>query len=132
MGCIRALVLAVLSALLLVLSFPAIDQSIFAWTALVPLCLAIRGRSWAAAYALGYLTGFLFFAGFFHWIWAVPGFNAVDFGLLQLYFPHYFGAFASLVALTTTRTRLPLALVAPSIWVCLEYLRAHLFFLALP
>ena len=56
--------LAVLSALLLFLSFPNTNLFPLAWIALVPFFIAIRNTGdRKSAFWLGYLTGFLFFAG---------------------------------------------------------------------
>ena len=56
--------LAILSALLLFLSFPNVNFYPFAWIAMVPLFIALtRATDWKSAFWIGYLTGFLFFAG---------------------------------------------------------------------
>ena len=129
---VRASVLAVLSALLLILSFPRTDLELLAWVGLVPLFMAMKEQGLLAAYVLSSLTGLLFFAGLFHWIWAVKAFTWLDFVLLELYFAQYFALFGLLLNGITRRTGLPSALTAPVLWVSLEYLRAHFFFLALP
>ena len=129
---VRASLLAALSALLLILSFPRADLEFLAWVGLVPLYMAMKEHGLPAAYALSSLTGLLFFAGFFHWIWAVEAFNWRDFVLLEVYFAQYFALFGLLLNGITRRTRLSSVLTAPVLWVALEYLRAHFFFLALP
>jgi apolipoprotein N-acyltransferase len=132
MTTVAAALLAALSALLLILCFPPAGFAILAWIALVPLLLAVRGATPVRAYLLGAGTGLLFFPGFFHWIWAVRGFNFVDSVLLEAYFAQYAGLFALLLVLVTARTRLPVAVAAPVLWVALEYVRGNFFFLALP
>jgi len=127
-----SMLLAILSAFLLILSFPKADLEILAWVGLVPLLVAIKEKALPAAYLLCFVTGLLFFGGFFYWIWEITAFNLLDFILLELYFSQYLPLFGCLLTLITRRTQLPITLTAPVLWVSLEYLRAHLFFLALP
>jgi apolipoprotein N-acyltransferase len=127
-----SILLAILSAVLLILAFPKADLEILAWVGLVPLLVAIKEKALPAAYLLGFVTGLLFFGGFFYWVWVISAFNLLDFILLELYFAHYLALFGCLLTLITRRTQLPIALTAPVLWVSLEYLRAHFFFLALP
>ena len=56
--------LAGLSAILLFISFPNINVFPVAWVAMVPFFIALtRAPHWKSAFWIGYLTGFLFFAG---------------------------------------------------------------------
>ena len=87
--------LAVLSAVLLILSFPGFNMWIFAWVAFIPLFFAIEGQKPFKAFLISYLTGFLFFLGTIYWLIHVtlPGMLAVV-AYLALYFG-LFGLFAS-------------------------------------
>src|ERR1700680_1860572 len=61
--------IALLSAILLVLSFPDFDLSFLAWIALAPLLmLAGRGRQPLRAFLLGWLAGTVFFFGSCYWL----------------------------------------------------------------
>ena len=56
--------LAIFSALLLFFSFPNVNLYPFAWIAMVPFFIALtRATGWKSAFWIGYVTGFLFFAG---------------------------------------------------------------------
>ena len=123
---------ALLSSCLLILSFPKFDFAFLAWIALVPLLIALRGKSLTLAYPLSALTGTCFWMGHCYWINVVPGFTWLDFTLCGLYLGSYFGLFAVVVCFISRHTRLPLLLTAPVVWVAVEYLRAHAGFLGVP
>jgi apolipoprotein N-acyltransferase len=126
------LALACLSGTLLVLSFPPLRLGALAWIALVPLLVVLDGRAPRVAFALSYLAGLVFTVGTFAWIWSVPGYNLLDEVLLALYLGVYMAVWGSATAWVRRRTALPLALVAPVLWVALEYIRSNLSFLSLP
>lgn len=121
-----------MSGTLLVLSFPPLELGGLAWIALVPLLVVLDGRGPWAAFAISYLAGLVFIAGSFYWIWWVPGYNLLDEALLGLYLALYVAVWGLGVAWVRRRTALPLALVAPALWVALEYVRSNLSFLSLP
>src|SRR5262249_49966766 len=60
--------LAALSGLLLSASFPSLEIAPLAWIGLVPLLLAIRGRSPWRAFGLGWITGTVFYLATCYWI----------------------------------------------------------------
>lgn len=124
--------LALLAALLLVLSLPPFDLSLVAWVALVPLLLALERRRLAAALGLSWLTGFVFFRATFYWVNGDQGVTWTDGALLGLYLGSYVALFGVTLAFVRRRTSLPLVLTAPAVWVATEYLRSHAGFLALP
>ena len=124
--------LAVLSGILLVLSFPDADVGVLAWVGLAPLLIACEGRSLPRVYLLAYVTGLIYFATTFYWIWIVAAYNVVDFAGLAAYLPQYFTAWAVAVFWIRRRTGLPLAAIAPPLWVTLEYIRSHLGWASLP
>ncbi|HEY0386387.1 MAG TPA: hypothetical protein VGC64_10265, partial [Pyrinomonadaceae bacterium] len=75
-ACVRAcaltraeVLLSILSAALLVCSFPDFNLWPLAWVALVPLLVAVarRPRQWSA-FLMGWLTGTLFFYGSCYWL----------------------------------------------------------------
>jgi apolipoprotein N-acyltransferase len=98
----------------------------------VPLLLALEGRSLSTAFLLGLVTGCLSIGAIFYWILLVENVNLLDYLLLDAYLGLYGGLFGLGLAWALRRTRLPAALIAPALWVTLEYLRSHLGFLALP
>jgi len=124
--------LVVLSAAALILAFPGQGLDFLAWIALVPLLVVINGAGAGRAYVLSAVAGLLFFAGLFWWIWVIPGFNLLDFVVLELYFAQYFALCGMLLSVVTRGARLPTVIAAPVLWVSFEYIRAHLSFLALP
>ena len=121
---------AVLSGILLMLSFPPYEVAFLGWIALVPLVMACSGVSGRRAARLGWLAGSVFFVGSLYWLrhvtWA--GYLA-----LACYSALYFIPFAVLVALRPGRwgamTRLKnlgwMAALA-AVWAASEYGRATL------
>lgn len=55
--------LAAASGVLLALSFPSFDLSVLAWVALAPLLVAVGSGSLWRAFALGLITGIVYFTG---------------------------------------------------------------------
>ena len=66
-----ALPLAIVSGILLALSFPRFGHAMFAWIALAPLLVALRRGSLMRAFGLGLATGAVYFAGTVYWITGV-------------------------------------------------------------
>jgi apolipoprotein N-acyltransferase len=125
--------LAILAALLLVLSFPDFNFGFLAWVGLVPLLVVISRKKPAYSFILSYLCGALVIAGVFLWILEVPKYTLLHHALLSLYLGLYFGVFGLAFSFIAKRRDLPTAFIAaPFLWISLEYLRGNLFFLALP
>ncbi len=127
--------LSSLSGVLLVLVFPFFDMGILAWGALVPWFWAIRDKPPYQAALLGLVTGFVFLSGLLYWIYVVltqygnlPGPVSVLILIgLNAYLATYFGAFAYLFRWLPGRFPLPEVIIAPSLWVTMEYIRGFLF-----
>ncbi|UCD34602.1 MAG: apolipoprotein N-acyltransferase [Nitrospiraceae bacterium] len=123
--------LAAASGMFLVLSFPLFDYYALAWGALVPLLIAVRGRTIQTSFFLGLLTGFIYFAGTIYWVYHsmfyygnVPlVFSILLLIVLSLYLALYPAVFA--ILFTRIGTGLPALLTAPVLWVSLEYLRTY-------
>lgn len=116
--------LAVISALLLILSFPGFNMWMFAWVAFIPLLFAIEGQKPLKTFLISYLTGFLFFLGTIYWLIHVtlPGMLVV-----VAYLALYFGFFG-LIINSGTRPPVPgFLFLIPAAWVALEWIRSHLF-----
>ena len=119
------------SAGMLTLSFPAPDLGFLGWLALAPLLLAIRGLRPVAAGALGWASGAAAAIGIHHWIFEVTGVGWLQVGALALVLGSYSAMWCAGVS-ALSRSRVPLILTAPSLWVLVEYARAHAGFLAFP
>jgi len=140
---------AVLSGILLALSFPRYGHPAVAWIALVPLLLAVSGsydsrRGLAdrlpgvpplRAFRLGLLTGIVYFVGTIYWTSTVvatfgnlPTPLAVFAMLLLASYLALYPAFAALITSALIAGAGSRALfVAPAAWVATEFLRGYLF-----
>ena len=129
----KQILLAVISGILLFLSFPKYGAGIVAWIALVPLMYSCREATVASGFIRGFLAGLVFNVGLLHWI----AFVIVNYG----YLPLPIGIFAMLlmaaylsiyVALFTAglvylRDKgIAQVIAAPLLWTCLEYAKSHL------
>lgn len=127
------ILLAVLSGILLVLGFQPIDLYIFPWAALVPLLIALRDKAPMRSFALGLLTGFVWFAGTIYWIFHsvyyygnIPAsISVLMVVVLCLYLGSYVGLFSVLYNAVSKGSRLPSTLSVPLLWVALEFMRTY-------
>ena len=125
--------LALLSSLLLVVSFPKFDLGFLAWISLLPLLVAINEKSLKYSFFLSFASGMVSFFGIFHWILVVPNYTLIHHLLLAIYLGSYFGVFGLVFSfISRSWGTTPILFGAPFIWVSLEYLRSNLSFLALP
>jgi len=129
-------VLALLSGALLALSFPRYGHPAFAWIALVPLLVALRGRPRASrAFGLGLVSGLVYFVGTIYWTGAVlqtfGGLAAPLAVLAMLLLAFYLALFPALCALIishlTGRMGARAVFLAPAVWVGTEFARGYLF-----
>lgn len=121
---LKDLSLCVLSALLLIFSFPDLNIWQFAWFGFVPVFLALKNKSGKSAFFLFFLTGIIFWAGVIYWLAHV---TLAGTAVLILYLALYFALFGLLIRpLTVNSTFLSLFYI-PSIWVLLEFVRGKLF-----
>jgi apolipoprotein N-acyltransferase len=124
--------LAVLSAALLVFSFPDFNLWPLAWVGLVPLFLAVaQRRERGSSFLLGWITGALFFYGSCYWLThamirygGIPAWLAF---LLLIPGPVIAGLFPALCAMAlarvTSRWGARALFIAPLFWVTLEWAR---------
>ena len=123
-------ILAALSALLLFLSFPNLNLFPFAWVAMVPFFIALtRATDWKSAFWIGYLTGFLFFAGLLPAIIILYPYaniftTMVGYLLLVGYTALYFAVFAVLMRFVPRHSSVLFSLSAACIWTALEWVRS--------
>jgi len=124
-----------ISGLLLVLSFPPIDLYPLAWAALVPFILVIHRLPPKEAFKAGFFMGIVYFFGTTYWIYhsmhEYGGMGLVLSVLIVLalaaYLALYPAVFACIFSARMKRSRMPAVLLAPALWVSLEYLRSYLF-----
>ncbi len=123
----------VVSAILLVLSFPTTGFFFFAWVAFVPLMLALWSRSPRQAFSAGYIFGLIYFFGTLYWIYhSINHFGGVPFlaslsivVVLCLYLSLYPAIFCVLFIQMIRKTKLPVLFIAPVLWVVLEFVRSY-------
>ncbi len=120
-------ILAILSALLILLSMPGYLWGGLIFVALVPLFFALEGSTLRQGFRLGYLCGFLFFALLLYWVYALFEWAGafIIFGHLGLagLLALWWGLFgAAYVAMQSYRK--PLWIAVSALWVLLEYLRS--------
>ncbi len=137
-------VLALVSGLLLALSFPRYGHPAVAFVALVPLFVAVsgwRGRPGAypgvtprRGFILGLIAGAVHFAGTVYWTGAtVQTFGGLSWpvavivaGLLVFYMAAYIAVAMAISAVFVRWLGIAGLLFAPAAWVSTEYLRGHL------
>jgi len=120
-----------ISAFLTALSFPNFKLYPLAWVSLVPLLLAIRNKNKRAAFGRGYLAGFIFNGTVLYWMgtlayWA-GAIGILGQVALVAYLALYWGVFAMAASILERRSRVPLYLTLPFLWVILEFIQSRLF-----
>jgi apolipoprotein N-acyltransferase len=65
---LRNAAFAVVSGILLALTFPTLDIHLLAWIAFVPLFLALKGKTVKEGFWLGGVFGIVFFIGTVYWV----------------------------------------------------------------
>lgn len=115
------ILLIIVSAGLLILSFPSFNFECLAWIALVPLFFAIENQKPLKAFLTSYLIGTLFFLGTIYWLIHVtlPGMI-----LVILYLALYFGLFGFIASYGLRSENRGLVMLLPAAWVSLEWLRS--------
>jgi len=129
---LRNLLLAILSGILLTLSFPPGHFSFVAWVALVPLLKSIQNASLSKAFRLGLISGLAHYLTLIYWIIVVlkhyGNLNILValFALLilSLYLSLYVALFSSLASRLIDSPFSPMLMAC--YWVALEYLKVHL------
>lgn len=124
---------AITSGLLLTAAFPKMGISPLAWIALVPLFIALRELTPKEAFRIGMVAGLAHYLTLLYWVvftmrtyGYLPWWQCVSLlVLLAAYLALYHGFFA-LTLTHLCRKPLHLVLLAPVIWVALEYIRSFL------
>jgi len=111
----------VASALLLTLAFPPAEISWLAHLALAPLLVtAVRARSTRDAFWAAFAGGLVFFAVNLYWVQPV---TTAGYVALVPYMSLYWAVGAWLVRRIGRAVPVPMAVVAPTVWVALEFVR---------
>ncbi len=118
--------LALTTSLLLFLSFFPVNCGWLCWLALVPWLVLVRsqGRPWRL-YLLAWLSGLAFFWPVLQWMRVADPRMYATWAMLATYCSVYFPLSLWLLRWLDRRTRLPLVLTLPVVWVALEFLRGH-------
>lgn len=124
---------AILSGLLLVLSFPKIDLYLLAWFAFIPLLVFLYDKNKKEAFKAGFFFGIVYFFGTTYWIYhSINKYGSIPFVpsilivlLLCLYLSLYPALFSFLYSSYIRKTDLPVMLVAPVFWTVLEFVRSY-------
>ncbi len=127
-------ILAALSAVLLILAFPKYDLWGLAWIGLVPLFFALDALTTDRSFRLGFFWGGVFFSGTLNWFIHMSRTSGIPvfLSLLALVaLVSYLSLFFAVFFVVYSRTRqwpLGLRLVfLPGVWAALEFLRDWLF-----
>jgi len=126
---------AILSGVLLGLSFPKADLSFLAWFSLVPLLIFLHDKDKKTSFVSGFITGIFYFFITIYWIYhSINQYGNISLFLslllvllLSCYLSLYIGLFALIYSHQTKRTTIPSMIIAPLFWCSLEYLRGCLF-----
>ncbi|MFA4992976.1 MAG: apolipoprotein N-acyltransferase [Candidatus Omnitrophota bacterium] len=117
-------ILSILAACLLSLSFSSFNLWLFAWIGFVPLFVSIEKKSLFQSFIIGYLCGIVFWSLSIYWLIHVTLLGQI---ILILYLAVYFGLFGCAVNLSRSFPSAVFLFFVPSTWVLLEYLRSYLF-----
>ena len=128
-----ALGLGAVGGALLAVAFPMIDWGPVAWIALVPVFFAAFGRGTGRAFRVGWIAGFVFFLATLYWLVLTIGTYTnlsplVSVGplvLLCAFLALGFGIFTAGCE-RARRAGVGLAIVAPPLWVAVEYVRTYI------
>jgi apolipoprotein N-acyltransferase len=128
--------LALGTGFLLFLSFPGtVGLWPFAWVALLPLLLAVRGVTPGSAARLGLLAGMVHYVSLLYWIVIVLGkYGNLPFWvsvpamlLLALYMSSYLALFCVIICRIWGQNEIMVLWAGPLLWVGLDYVRSFLF-----
>ncbi len=131
----KGYILAIISGILLVVSFAPFGMGIVAWIALVPLFFAIDGETPRGAFLKGWTSGGVFFLGTVYWVvhsmylyGGVPLYvGCVVMLLLVAYLAVYPALFSAVTVYGMEGGGVATLFFVPSLWVASEYMRGYLF-----
>lgn len=126
-----SLIFALISGILLFLSFPQYGSGFIAWIALVPLFHAIKDRTFSDSLLFGFIAGAVYYVGIIYWVvYAIfkygnlPIYTAILAMLLLSAYLSIYVAFFSAGINYFKKKKIPLLFSAPIIWTSLEYIKS--------
>ncbi len=130
----KTLLLSIVSGLLIFLSFPKADMGFLVWIALVPLFYALRDADLPGAFRTGFVAGLVYNTGLIYWVVFVvvhyghlPFYAGVSVMLLLAIYLSLYPALFCTGIVYFRRRGIRGVIIAPLLWVSLDYLKAHLF-----
>ena len=130
----KTLLLSLISGLLIFLSFPKADMGFLAWIALVPLLYAIEDTDLPGAFRTGFVTGLIYSTGLIYWVVFVvvhyghlPFYAGVSVMLLLAIYLSLYPALFCAGVVYFRKKGIRGVIIAPFLWVFLDYVKAHLF-----
>ncbi|MBN1621471.1 MAG: apolipoprotein N-acyltransferase [Endomicrobiales bacterium] len=133
----QSVLLAILSGLLIFVSFPKTNLYLFAWVSLIPLLIILSKKEIGLFKALlfGFFVGLMAYSGLLYWIYPTINYNTHSWKqailclmLLAGYMSVYLAIWSFLIqVIRPTVSVFRFTLFASSLWVTLEYIRTYLF-----
>lgn len=127
-----SILLSALSGVLLTLGLPKLELYYCSWVALIPLFVAIRGRSTKQVLLLGYICGMVHFATMLYWIrYVIDYYGGLPFmvaALILLLLSAYLGIYLAVFSVLARKwesNHFLWLFGLPSVWVTLEFVRAY-------
>jgi len=128
-----ATLLSILSGIFLTLGLPRLELYFISWVALLPLFMALQGKSSKQALGLGFLCGLAHYLTTLYWIrYVVYHYGGIPLPLtllILLLLCSYLAVYPATFALAAHRLEHRpwlWVLALPAVWVSLEWVRAHL------
>ncbi len=125
------ILLTLLSALFVTLSFPNTSLYLLAWIAFIPLLIVCTRTSPARAFLYGLLFSLTATYIIFRGLLEVSSFTILHFFLLAIYLSLYPAIWCFILAIYKKKTSL-FVIIAPTLWVAFDYFKSHLGFLSIP
>lgn len=120
-----------LTACLLVLAFPVFSIHLLVWIGLVPLLIGLSRQSATGGFLMAYISGVIYFAFVFEWMFAVSKYVFVHHMALFFYLSIYWGLFGLFFSFVSRRLGVIMALaMSPFLWAAMEFIRANMGFLS--
>jgi len=124
--------LSILSGILLSIVYPPLDFGVLSFVALIPLLLVLDRSNSLESLLWGYLTGVILAGSFFYPLMAIDRFPVTGYVVIILLCGVFLGAFSVLYSQVISKRIWPPVIVAPALWVAIEFLRANISFLSNP
>ena len=128
-----AIFLAFLSGIFTALAFPKFNLSFFAWVSLIPLLFILLEKSPKHSFLLGLTAGFSYYGILLYWIPSVPayygnlsfGLSLLIYVLLILFLALFWAFFSLLLAKINQGFPRMVFILAPFLWVSMEYILTY-------